>query len=367
MSDTAEHRAEVQRVLAANAGALEPLERAVSLDPDTYHSVAFHQAELRHGFRTAWVVVGRSDQVAEPGSVLPTVIADERIVVTRARDGELRALSNVCRHRGTTLIEDAGTVPSLQCPYHAWTYRLDGSLGAAPLMDRSAVFDADETCLPSFGVWEWAGWVFVNVDDPTAPPPDVEGLDALFGEADVTTLVDCATVEADAPWNWKIVVENFLESYHHLAVHPETLQATYPAAKSLPIWEPDAPWAALDHETVDGETGHLIVATLFPSLLYAFQPDIGVFWFEISPNGHDDTRLAIHCLLFPDLVDGAEAAAAALEAVNDEDTVINRRTAEGLRSAAAAPGPVSHLEASNWHFRRWLLQRVEQGEAATGT
>lgn len=359
--------AEVERILEANAGALLPLERALSLDPETYHSTAFHDAELRHAFRNAWVVVGRSDQVAESGAVLPAVIAEERVVVTRGRDGRLRALSNVCRHRGTTLVEEAGTVPSLQCPYHAWTYRLDGSLGAAPLMDRSDAFDPEATCLPGFGVWEWAGWVFVNVDDPDASPPDIAGLDELFAGADPTTLVDCATVEADAPWNWKIVVENFLESYHHLAVHPDTLQATYPAAKSLPIQQPGLPWSALDHETVDGETGHLIVAALYPTLLYAFQPDIGVFWFEVAPNGAHDTSLRIHCLLFPELTDGAAEAAAALEAVNDEDTVINRRTAEGLRSAAAAPGPVSHLEASNWHFRQWLLARIRDGEAGPGT
>ena len=359
--------AEVATILAANEGAMRPLEAALSLDPSTYHSAAFHEAELRHAFRPGWVVVGRSDQVAEPGAVLPAVIADERVVVTRARDGELRALSNVCRHRGTTLVEEAATVPSLQCPYHAWTFRLDGALGAAPQMEQSTAFDADDLCLPSFGVWEWAGWVFVNVGEPDARPPDVAGLDALFGEADVTTLVDCAAVDADAPWNWKIVVENFLESYHHRAVHTETLEPTYPAAKSIPIAEPGAAWAALDHETVDGETGHLIVAALYPSLLYAFQPDIGVFWFEIAPNGPDDTSLRIHCLLFPELTEGADEAAAALERVNDEDTVINRRTAEGLRSLVAAPGPLSHLEASNWHFRQWLLGRIAEGEAATAT
>jgi phenylpropionate dioxygenase-like ring-hydroxylating dioxygenase large terminal subunit len=172
-------------------------------------------------FARTWQYVGHAGQVAE-GGFFAASAGQIPVVVTRARDGRLRAFLNVCRHRGHVVANGSGTRETLQCPYHAWTYGLDGRLRAAPRSNREPGFDAEELGLVEIGVDIWGPFVFVN------PDPDCEPLAAALGDVparlaeilDVDALEFRFRTEFELDVNWKISCENFLECYHCAVAHP---------------------------------------------------------------------------------------------------------------------------------------------------
>jgi phenylpropionate dioxygenase-like ring-hydroxylating dioxygenase large terminal subunit len=167
-------------------------------------------------FRRSWQYVGHLGQVAEPGSFFAGRAGDVPVVVTRASDGELRAFLNVCRHRGSVIVEGEGKRASLQCPYHAWTYGLDGSLRAAPRSDETA--PREELGLVPLRVAEWGPFVFVN---PEADGPSLEEtLGELWSALPTDGLAFHHRVEYGLESNWKVACENYLECYHCAVAHP---------------------------------------------------------------------------------------------------------------------------------------------------
>src|SRR5690349_10993892 len=182
------------------------------------------QREQELIFAPAWQYVGHVGQAPEPGTFFAARCGRTPVVVTRARDGELRAFLNVCRHRGFPLAEGAGKRETLQCPYHAWTYGLDGALRAAPRSEELEDFDRCRLGLRQAALDTWGPFVFVN----TGPEP--EPLEAALGSMpaqvaelglDVDDLVFYTRWETELEANWKIVCENFLECYHCSVAHPQ--------------------------------------------------------------------------------------------------------------------------------------------------
>ena len=182
---------------------------------DWYSDPAVLRLERERIFRRTWQYAGRADQVAEPGAFFTCDLGGVPVVVVRDEDGTLRAFLNVCRHRGSLVCEGEGRRASLQCPYHAWTYGLDGSLRAAPRSDLVPGFDRDELGLLPAAVDAWGPFVFVN------PDPDAAPLAETLGE--LPSLVASAGLDVDAlrfhhraagpeyEANWKVCAENFLE------------------------------------------------------------------------------------------------------------------------------------------------------------
>jgi choline monooxygenase len=181
-----------------------------------YSDPAVLDMEQRAIFARTWQLAGRAEQVAEPGGYFTAQIANEPVLVVRGSDGELRAMSNVCRHRAGPVAKGEGKRPVLQCGYHGWTYALDGRLLATPEFEGVECFDRGEVSLPRFRVEEWNGLVFVNLD-PAAPP-----LPELLG--DLASRRFSGRLAARKEWfidcNWKVYVDNYLEGYHIPIVHP---------------------------------------------------------------------------------------------------------------------------------------------------
>ena len=174
-------------------------------------------------FRSAWQYAGHLGELPEPGTFFTTRAGRTPVVVTRARDNEIRAFLNVCRHRGFPVAQGAGTRETIQCPYHAWTYGLDGSLRAAPRANEEEDFREDELGLVPAAIGTWGPFVFVNADANAEPLADALGsMPAQVGELglDVDELVHYVRWEAEVDANWKIVCENFLECYHCQVAHP---------------------------------------------------------------------------------------------------------------------------------------------------
>jgi choline monooxygenase len=170
-------------------------------------------------FARSWQYVGHAGMAERPGDFFTAPAGRIPIVVTHGEDGETRAFVNVCRHRGSTVAEGAGNRRTLQCPYHAWTYGLDGRLRAAPRAD----FDVDEVALAPVRLERWGPFLFVNADDEAAPLAETLG-DVPGQVAELGLDVDALRFHHRSEWtvaaNWKVVAENFLECYHCAVAHP---------------------------------------------------------------------------------------------------------------------------------------------------
>ena len=178
-------------------------------------------------FRSAWQYVGHLGQLATPGS-FASAVGRTPVVVTRAGDGVLRGFVNVCRHRGFPLAEGEQSRETLQCPYHAWTYGLDGSLRAAPRSEEEPDFPQDELGLVPVAVGTWGPFVFANVaPDPEPLSQALGSMPAQVAELglDVESLVHHSRWETDIDANWKIACENYLECYHCQVAHPSFSEA----------------------------------------------------------------------------------------------------------------------------------------------
>lgn len=219
------------------------IEGVVNEDP-VRHTLAGHyyrdpyvfQVEVEQSFGRTWFCVGRTEAVGAPGSYVAAEVADQPIVVLRDREGVLRAFHNVCRHRGTLLFEPGrGTLRgAIKCPYHAWTYRLDGRLVGTPHVRPDEV-DREGLGLLPIRVDEWQGCLFVNLSGDA--PPLGAWLDAQddeprrFERWDLGELHVAHTTRYEVQANWKILVENYEECLHCPGVHPE-LVALIPAYRS---------------------------------------------------------------------------------------------------------------------------------------
>jgi phenylpropionate dioxygenase-like ring-hydroxylating dioxygenase large terminal subunit len=185
-------------------------------DPDVL------RLEQERIFTRTWQYVGYTGQAAEPGSFFTAMAGRTPVVVTRARDEELRAFLNVCRHRGSTVAHGSGRRETLQCGYHGWTYALDGTLRAAPRSDRELAFEEEDLSLVRLAVDTWGPFVFVNPDVEAAPLADSLGPvpSRVSDVLDVDSLEFRFRWEFELDTNWKVACENFLECYHCPVAHP---------------------------------------------------------------------------------------------------------------------------------------------------
>ena len=201
----------------------QPVARASMLPPRVFHEadvLAFEQAAW---FRAAWLCVGRVDDVARPGDYLLAEIDSQSLIVIRGEDELLRVLHNVCRHRGTRICtQESGRVVRLQCPYHAWTYELDGSLRHAGHTDALEDFIPAEQGLIPARVGTWQGFVFVTLDDSTADlAATMADLSPHVERFPIGQLRRGQRIDYEVAANWKVIAENYSECYHCPGVHPQ--------------------------------------------------------------------------------------------------------------------------------------------------
>jgi len=370
-----------ETLLEAGAAAVAPpLDKASTLPPAFYTSPEIFDLEQARVFRRHWVAVGHVAELSEPGCWFRIDLAGEPLLIVRGRDGAVRALSAVCRHRWMLLAEGAGRSATLSCPYHKWTYALDGALMAAPLME-GVEFDAAACALPSFACEVWQGFIFVNLDGAAAPlAGQLAPLAAEFAPWKMDELEIAGRIEMDQPYNWKVLVDNFMEAYHHFAIHPETFERDYPGAISH-VDPASGPWAALRIPHLDdAESASLFeplpgipdkarrgfsVFNLYPSMLLAVLSG-AVVWYRLEITGVDAFRLSVYLLVHPSALDTPEVEDLKLLlregtlAVHMEDIVACDGVQKGLQSAAAAPGRLSHLEAAIHQHQRWLIAELQR-------
>jgi phenylpropionate dioxygenase-like ring-hydroxylating dioxygenase large terminal subunit len=199
------------------------LDRGFSLPASWYTDPAIVDLERERIFRHHWQYLGRVAQVAKVGDYFTELVGDLPVVVVRSEEG-LRGFVNVCRHRRHEVMSGAGNRKILQCPYHAWTYELNGHLRTAPRSEREAGFNKEDFPLLSVQVDTWGPWVFVNPDLEARPLASVLGeLPQILAHSgvDLSLLQFWQREEWASESNWKVGLENYLECYHCPTQHPE--------------------------------------------------------------------------------------------------------------------------------------------------
>jgi len=344
-----------------------------TIPAEAYLDAQVWAAEVDEVFRAGWVPVCRVDQIPHTGDRYATSIAGHPIVAVR--DGEeVRVLSNVCRHRWSTVAEPGCSHGrNLVCPYHRWSYGLDGGLQAAPL---AGAFRLDDVALPVVRHEVWLGFVMANLDGTAEPiGPQLAGLADELSPWRVDELVTVASRTYPSTWNWKVMVENWIECYHHIGSHRDTVEPRNPA-RTTRVTETDGPWTFMTVDTDasavsppeqwgvpmrEEDAGKLTIWAAFPLLLGGTEAAFS-FWLEVTPHTVDRHHVTWHLLTHPDRAaewaDGtAEAIMAGLDEVHREDMDQCAKVDEGLRSRALDRGLLVGLEAPIAHFHRWWASR----------
>jgi glycine betaine catabolism A len=349
-----------------------------------YTSEEIFAAEKDAIFGRLWSCVGRSSRLAQPGDYIVATVADESIIVVRGRDGIVRAFFNVCRHRGTRLCstERGRFSDVIQCPYHAWTYAIEGALIGAPHMLGVEGFNRDDYPLHTAAVAASNGFVFVNVATATMTLP------AWF--APLATRLDRFNLEAlaiahhvtyDVRANWKLVFQNYSECLHCPVIHPE-LASRIPYQSSANDLA-DGPFLggymelAADHEsvTVSGrrcappinttmkdDQRRAYYYSAMPNLLLSIHPDY-VNYYRLTPLAVDRTRVDSEWLFNIDPANPEavrpEEAVSFWDLVNRQDWHIVEQGQQGIASRRYEPGPYSPRESLCAAWDREYLRLME--------
>lgn len=347
------------------AGLEQSANGAHALPVGCYNDPDFFALEVERVLRPGWHAVARFDSLPEPGDYASITLCGEPLLLVRDREKKLRVYSRVCSHRAHILVEGTGNTGRFVCPYHLWSYGLDGELKTAPLMqgrgDGSEDFDPERCSLPELRTVEWQGFVLATLD-PASPSP-VAALAPLaerlvpYGFAE---LVTAGLLEFDSPWNWKVMVDNFMESYHHMGPHADTLQPTYHAADTFTA-DLEGPFSLLENPAVDGSPD-LYVAMVFPTLLLAvFDGQPVGSWYEMQIDRHDHFHLRVHALASPELAATEGAPAMLLESFREvhlQDIAACEGVQRGLESRIWRPGPLSVLERCLTEFHQHLAKQL---------
>jgi phenylpropionate dioxygenase-like ring-hydroxylating dioxygenase large terminal subunit len=359
---------------------LVPFERARAMPPSVYTSEAFLERETLAIFAREWFCAGRADALANAGDYVTLDLADQPIIVLRDKQGALKAMSNVCRHRMSTLLEGRGNTRNIVCPYHAWTYNLDGSLRGAPAMDQNEGFCKTDYRLPQIRCEEWLGWVFVTLN-PDVPPVAVQlaKVADLVGDYDMTNYSETFFETHIWDTNWKVLAENFMESYHLPVCHAGTIgglsklnEMVCPPGEAAfnyhTILKDDSLRIAMAHASntrLKGERRRTtFLLAIYPSLLITLTP--GYFWYlTLHPHGVGQVKIGFGGGMSndyandPDAQDNFKQLKTLLDDVNIEDKGCTEKVYRGLRSHSAAPGHLSHLERPNYDFAQYINARIQ--------
>lgn len=338
---------------------------AWSLPPAAYLDPEIYALEIERIFRRGWTCVAHRSQVASAGDYIAAQVLDQPVLITHGGDGRIRALSNVCLHRNAVLAEGCGHRRLFTCPYHAWSYDETGRLVAAPLMEGAGEISGQ---LPELPVWIWMDFIFVGMD-PAAPPPrpDLTGLEQKLGAARLQDLSLVGSLPFTHGWNWKVLVENFMEAYHHIGPHGRSLEPAFPAALSR--CEAGEAWVLLEmpgpEQAATGGAGTEVLYALFiePGFMLAIYEGGGA-WYQMTPTGPHSLDLVIHTLAARPLVEAAgaeavaDAAGAQVRHIHEEDIAVNDRVWAGLCAPLAMQGRLGPLEETLWRLNQWWLDRL---------
>ncbi|HNP35526.1 MAG TPA: aromatic ring-hydroxylating dioxygenase subunit alpha [Woeseiaceae bacterium] len=360
--------------IASTAG--RSFDQAMALPPRAYFSEELLGAELERIFKRDWICIGHVSRLVRDGDYFTAQLVGTPVIALRDKENKIRILSNSCRHRGAQILAGAGRVNLLVCPYHGWSYDRSGLLLSAPGLPSHAT---DGCRLPELRHEIWHGWIFVSLDpDAPALEPRLQGLAELFAHYETERLQCLFTADEQWPVNWKMLVENFMESYHLAAVHKKTLNRTTPVS-GVECWPGGVGYAyhtlkirrdrkdqlPFDEERPAQIRDREVLSCIFPSNLISVTPRTAVS-LTVQPAGVEQLKASFAFYVNPDYLESVGQTKSEAErelrkgfdAFNAEDKEIVSRLAEGLRSSLAKAGPLGPLERPLWEFHRYLATKL---------
>jgi choline monooxygenase len=348
-----------------------PLAEAWTIPGSWYTDPRIAELERRTVFSRTWQAVGRTEQVAQPGQYLTAEVGGEPIVVVRGADAVLRAFFNVCRHHAAAVMtEPCGRAERLRCPYHGWTYALDGQLQSTPELDGIAAFDRAQNGLVPLAVATWEQLVFVHLD---ADPPSIEDyLGELVGQCAPLELGSLHFVDR-REWtidcNWKVFVDNYLDGGYHVPYLHRGLNSVL-SFKDYTIetfprfclqWSPIVPRGG-EATTAQVRKGRALYYWVYPNLM--------LNWYDgyldtnlVLPMGIDRTKVVFDFYFADPSAASANRQSIDVSArIQDEDLAICQSVQRGLGSRAYRAGRLApRREAGEHLFHRLLAADLKRG------
>jgi Rieske 2Fe-2S family protein len=341
-------------------------------------------AEEQDGiFSKQWILVGHHNQIVEPGDYFVTEVASESLIIVRDKGGEVHGFYNVCRHRGTRLREDRnGHLSAIQCPYHAWTYALDGRLIGAPHMDQVPGFDKADYSLHAVNLGLWEGFIFVNLSESPAPLEEwFAPLNGKFSHWNLRRLRSAKRIGYDVKANWKLMFENYSECYHCPGVHPALSKVSpYDSAENDLTEGPFLGGIMKINKgaglTMSGKACALPVGdvenlqevfyySIFPNMLLSLHPEY-VMVHQLWPKSRERTLILCDWFFHPDAFNRSdfkpEDAIEFWDMVNRQDWHVCELSQQGISSRAYEPGPYSTRESIPAAWDREYLRQMDNDQ-----
>jgi choline monooxygenase len=356
----------------------EPLEHASTIPSSWYINQNLYELEQQTVFTNSWQLAARVDQLREPGQYVTWEISGEPIVIVRGSDGQLRGFFNVCRHHAAAVMtEPAGTAPHLRCPYHGWTYSLEGALKGAPDFAGVCNFDKSANGLLPIQTTVWENWVFVRIgggdNEQNSLPefPETELINQIR-PLDLSKLQWLQRRHYTFDCNWKVFVDNYLDGGYHVPYLHKGLDSVldysnYTIENGERFCLQSSP---LVSESAEAETG--AVRRGDRALYYWIYPNFMINWYDgamdtnlVLPLGIDKTEV-IFDFYFPDTSSAAlernRASMKVGERIQDEDVSMCKSVQRGLNSRAYEAGRLSvRREAGEHLFHRLLHADLSRG------
>ncbi len=355
------------------------LDEAFTVPPAIYSDDEIHALELENIFKQDWVSPGMAADIPNAGDYLTYNVAGQPIFIIRSRDGGVRTYANVCLHRMMTLLTGKGCAHRITCPYHGWTYDTEGKvIGAGYMAKRDPEFDKKGYRLPEVRTEVWQGIIYVTLNNNA--PTVKELLRELEPEVARFKLDGYLPFEMqDHVWdtNWKLLTENFMESYHLPVAHRETVgawcavdQSTFPGTSNAAFtWQTFEKDENATYGRAHKNNTHLegkwrytsLMPTVFPTHMYVLAPD-HMWYLSLMPRGPQQVQIRFGALVAPEvkaaLGEGYEEwrkrTITFFDKVNAEDKFVVEGIHKGSASPLARPGPFSWLEREIHDFTKYL-------------
>ena len=376
-------------LLTSFESSIDTFENSDTLPAEIYTSEEFLDFERRALFDHEWLCVGLASEIPRSGDWFTKTVNGEPVIVVRGKDGEIRALSAVCQHRAMQVCEGAGNDTKFTCPYHHWSYGLDGRLLGAPAMERTRDFDKSDWGLPRLRLEIWNGFVFVNFDEEAKQlAPTLSRYAPYLEHYDLENSICPGTFTLEGlSWNWKVMFENFNDGYHANRLH-KYVQDFCPSDKSaFPVpWDDasnvifrEAGYVHIDagfnptHKALlpvypqltEEERWRSTFALIPPTLCVGTAPD-QAFFFIVRPITAGTIDIEVGYLFHPTAVDHPlfdqllEASDAGVQVFIRQDQDATTKVQAGLSSRFAPRGRYSWQEESHVQFNRWLFGRYSR-------
>ncbi|OED42264.1 hypothetical protein AB833_06315 [Chromatiales bacterium (ex Bugula neritina AB1)] len=345
-----------------------------SLPAACYHREDFLALEKAKVLNGGWHCLGRADEIPGEGDFFTTTLLNEPMLVVRGGDGGIRVLSNVCRHRAAPVASGYGTASGFRCPYHAWTYEIDGRLRSAPLVEKKLLKNCQ---LPVIRSECWGGFIFATLDSSIESlQHSLIGLEEQIRNYRMEKMHHVAYFEETWECNWKSLVENFMDGYHLSVVHPQTLRPLTPTrlcqtmesgpaftgyianyAKSAPLRK------RYSKLLTEDEKRQSKLFCVYPAMVASISPDTLVY-LALQPDGPERVRVKWGLSVVEARLSAREKQSRIekWQAINAEDHALLSSLSQGLQSALYTGGELApaNLEGTVSDFHDYLIAAIRR-------